>query len=427
MPNRKVPPPIHDIQRLQLPPVETARLDNGIPVHLIKMGSQEVLKLEILFHAGRPYEDKRLVGRATSRLLREGTAHYSSAQIAEQVDFYGATLNIPINLDTSSVVLYTLSKHLEALLPLVADMLTQPRFEEEELENYIKRCIQSLQVELSKNEVVAYRTITELIFGQDHPYGYNSVAETYESLSRQDLLRHFETMYHGGNCQILLSGGIKADALDLLNRYLGKTLRSGARAQPQLTKTISQSEKQWIERPDTLQAAIRIGGRFHAKKHEDYHGFYVLNTVLGGYFGSRLMTNIREDKGYTYNIFSTVDSFHHEGCFYIGTEVGNDFAKATITEIYREINRLREDLIPAEEMLMLRNYLLGSWLSSIDGPFNVASIVRTLVVEGLSFDDFDRSVACIREISPEELRELARRYLNPEDLWEVVVGESKPT
>ena len=266
-----------------------------------------------------------------------------------------------------------------------------------------------------------------MIFGEDHPYGYNSLPDTYAALRREDLVRHFENRYHSGNCQLLLSGGLRANSLDLLNRHLGQTIPRGVRTPAQISTRDTRPEQLWIDRPGTVQTAIRIGGRFHSKQHPDYHAFYILNTVLGGYFGSRLMTNIREDKGYTYNIFSTVDSFHHAGCFYIGTEVGNEFTRATIEEIYREIDRLRETLVPPEEMKMLRNYLLGSWLSTIDGAFNVASIVRTLVVEDLSFDDFDRSVARIRQISAEELRELARQYLRREDLWEVIVGESAPS
>ena len=118
---------------------------------------------------------------------------------------------------------------------------------------------------------------------------------------------------------------------------------------------------------------------------------------LGGYFGSRLMANIREEKGYTYNIFSTIDSLHYDSCFYIGTEVGNDFVEPTIKEIYHEMAVLREKLVEPGELKMLQNYLLGSLLSMVDGPFNVASIVRTIVTENLNAKDFDDLVKSMRK------------------------------
>ncbi len=422
MPNRKIPPPIKEISKLQLPAIRSLKLDNGIPVHLVEMGTQEVLKLEIIFHAGRPYEQQKLVARATSRMLREGTQSFSSADIAEQIDFYGATLNLPINLDTSSITMYTLTKHLEALLPLLAEILSCPIFPEDELQTFVNQSMQSLQVELTKNEVVAYRTITELFFGKDHPYGYNSLPETYKALNREDLLQHFRSLFHSGNCQILISGYLQANSIELLNRYLGNAIPFGERSKPKIITDPMPIERLMIPHTDSVQTAIRIGRRLYSKHHPDYQGFYILNTVLGGYFGSRLMTNIREDKGYTYNIFSTIDSFHHDGCFYIGTEVGNEFKDATITEIYREMARLQEDLVPEGELEMLRNYLLGSLLSMVDGPFNVASIVKTIVVEDLSYKDFDDLVALIKNISPQKIRDLAQQYFNKEDMWEVIVG-----
>ena len=148
----------------------------------------------------------------------------------------------------------------------------------------------------------------------------------------------------------------------------------------------------------------------------------MLNTVLGGYFGSRLMANIREEKGFTYNIYSTLDAMRYDGYFYIGTEVGREFTEAAIQEIYRELDLLREELIDKEEMAMVRNYLLGNLLTMLDGPFNVSEVVRTLIMDELPLSDFADLAEIIRTISPEKLRELARQYLDPADMWEVVVG-----
>jgi len=173
-PDRTRPPAVHSISHLQMPVVETALLDNGAPVYISNMGTQEVARIEVVFDAGRPFERKPLSARATASLLREGTLSMSSAEIAENLDFYGAELSYPYYLDTCNIALVALNKHLPQVLPVFADMLYNPRFPQSELEHFVQRNKERLLVELSKNDVLAYREITEKIFGTQHLYGYNS-------------------------------------------------------------------------------------------------------------------------------------------------------------------------------------------------------------------------------------------------------------
>ncbi len=178
-----------------------------------------------------------------------------------------------------------------------------------------------------------------------------------------------------------------------------------------------------IPLPNSVQTAIRIGSRLFNKRHQDYNTMYLLNTILGGYFGSRLMNNIREDKGYTYNIYSSIDTMQRDGCFYIGTEVGNEFVESTKEEIYKELNILQNELVGEQELKMVRNYLLGNLLTMLDGPFNTGEILKTMVLDELSRQDFDNLVNTIKYISAEEIQMVAKKYFNRENLWEVVVGE----
>lgn len=425
MPNRKRAPKIRDIQGLSLPVPELYELDNGIPVHVINLGAPEVLKLEAVFFAGRPYEEKKLAARATVGMLKEGTKDYDSAAIADKLDFYGSSLNFPFNMDTSDVVLYSLTKHFEKVLPVFTQMLTQPTFPEEELQNFIKRNKQRLKVDLQRNDIVAYRQITENLFGTGHPYGYNSYMETYDGLERADLVRHFQRCYNSASCMLVVSGRVNDKVLSLLNKHLGGSIPEGAATRPHLEGEGLPPAKECIDYPDTVQTAIRIGRRLFNRHHPDFAGMYLLNTVLGGYFGSRLMANIREDKGYTYNIYSMLDTMVHDGFMYIATEVGNEFVEDTLRQIYREVEDLQETLIEEEELEMVRNYLLGSFLTMIDGPFNVSEVVKNLLVESLPVSFFEDWVESVKAIRPESLRELARQYLQPEDLWEVVVGKKE--
>lgn len=423
MPDRTVPPIIHDIKGLHLPEPEQFTLDNGIPVYAINMGTQEVLKLEIIFMAGRPYEHKKLAARATVGLLREGTRRHDAAAIAEQFDFYGSSLSFPFQLDTSNIVLYSLVKHLDKVLPLLAELLSEPVFPEEELRNFVMRNQQRLQIDLQKPDIVAYRQITEYIFGKDHPYGYNSYMDTYDALERNDLVTHFNRYYNSRNCLILISGRIDDSTRRLLNEQLGQAIPPGDAAKVLLTTEDQPPRREVVDHPDTLQTAIRVGRRLFNRHHPDYHGMYVLNTVLGGYFGSRLMANIREERGYTYNIYSSIDTMIQDGYFYIGTEVGNEFVEDTLRQIHLEMDVLREELIDAEELEMVRNYLLGSFLTLLDGPFNVSDVIKNLVLESLPVSFFAEGVETVRTLQPEAIRELARRYLDPAGMWEVIVGK----
>ncbi len=420
--NRHQAPKTHPIGQLILAEPKIHYLDNGVPVYESRMGTQDILKLELVFAAGRPFERKKLVSRATASMIKEGAGELSAADIAEHVDFYGASLDFPVNLDYASVVIHCLVRHFEDILPIVAALVTEPTFPESELKSFIRKRQHSLQLDLAKSDVLAYRAITELIFGKDHPYGYNSSETIYGQIQRADIREHFERTYLAESCRIFISGKTDDHLISLLNRYLGNQLRRGTSVQEQVGPAHSQPVQLREALPGSVQTSVRIGSPLFRRSHEDYCGMYVLNSIFGGYFGSRLMANIREEKGLTYNIFSTMDMLKHNGYFYIGTEVSNEQTAATVKEIYVEMQRLREDLVEERELQMVRSFLLGNLLTALDGPFNVGDMIRTMVCEEVPFSHFDELVRTIKGIRPEEIRELARKYLNPARMWEVVIG-----
>jgi len=420
--DRKIAPPIKRIQKLHLLKAEKIRLSNGIPVHMVNMGTQEVCKLQLVFNAGRPYEKKKLIAKATSRLLKEGTANYTSADIAEQIDFYGATLSTPTNLDHSNLVFYSLTKHFERLMPLVSELMLEPSFPQEELDTFLENSKRRLQVDLTKNDVVAYRKVTEYIFGKTHPYGYNSNARTFNHIKRADLIQHFQQHYNARNCQIFISGKITKETIGLLDQYLGQLPIGRKSRLPKFKLTTEMPEKRHHSISNSVQTAIRIGKRIMDRKHPDFAGFTVLNTIFGGYFGSRLMMNIREDKGYTYNIYSTQDTTLHDACFYVSAEVGNEFTNKAIQEIYKEIEVLQNDLIPAGELEMVRNYMLGNMLNMVDGPFHMADVIKTLALNNMPYTAFDQLIETVNSITAQELQDLAQKYFTTDDMWEVTAG-----
>ncbi len=425
MPNRQQRPPIYDLDQLQLPSIDRIVLDNQVPIYVINQGASDALKLEIVFNAGRPYENKPLVARACAAQIKEGSNLHTASQIGELMDFYGSSLKVPVDMDFSCITLYTLKRHFAKVVPFVEDIVLHPTFPHRELEHYIECSASQLEVETSKVDVIAYRSITEQIFGAQHPYGYNSTASMYQNLRREDLLDHFQQHYHAGNCRIFICGAIGNRELDILSESLGKIPYKSA-SKPHMPLKTPASQPLFIEQKEALQTAIRWGLPLFKRAHPDYAALQFINTILGGYFSSRLMNNLREDKGYTYNISSSIDAMRFDGSWIISTEVGNEFVEQTREEIHKEISLLQEVLLDEQELQMVRNYIQGTLLSMIDGPFNTAELVRNLISNGVPLEDFNETVSVNKMLSPERIRALFRQYLPLDQIQEVIVGPKAP-
>lgn len=417
------PPKIKAISNVNLPKHTVREYPNGIRLIIVSAGAQEVFKLETIFTAGRYFEKKKLVSGAVLRMLREGAEGYSSDDIAEAMDFYGATLSVPTNLDFSGITLYGLNKHFSKLLPLYKAVVTQPTFPESELKDYVKGRKQRLQMDLSKNDIVAYRNITEAIFGSDHPYGYNSNKALYDELTTADLQEHFDSHYVAGNCTVVISGKVDDEMIRILEQDFFPFIPKGKTESRSYEIKPLEKQHQYFSKPSSVQTAIRVGLKLFTRQHPDYFGLYFLNVILGEYFSSRLMMNIREDKGYTYNIYSTLDIMSNDGIFLVSTETANEYAQDTLKEIYIEFEKLQNELIPDEELEMARNFTLGTMLTALDGPFNSSEVIKGLFLENMNADHFNDLIKTIKNITKEELMVLAKKYLNKENMFTVLAGK----
>lgn len=398
-------------------------LRNGIEVYAVPHPSQQALKVDWIFRAGRPHEEKRLASRATARLLREGTTQHQGAELADQFDFFGSSVQSPASLDTASIVLYGVGKYARDILPLFAELIRNPVFPEAELTIFQENNIQELLVDLEKVEIVAYRELTEALFGAQHPYGYNSTPDMYRALTRDDLVRHHARLHTPSRSAVILSGGVSDQVLQQMESLFSEMPDSGDHAHlAPLPPSPRQPEHRSLRHPGSLQTAIKIGRRLFNRHHSDYNGMLILNTVLGGYFGSRLSMNVRETLGYTYNISSSMDAMVYDGFLYIDTEVDHRNAAAAQREIFAEMRRLQEDLVPDTELEMVRNYLLGMLLSGLDGPLNASVLLRSYVVDRLPLEAYEELTDTVRHITPAALRDLAQRYLNAEAFSVVTVG-----
>jgi predicted Zn-dependent peptidase len=425
MPDRKVSPPIKDAidYHISLKKPEIFKLDNGVTVYNIHAGTERVVQLEWVFKAGNWYEKKNNVAAAANFLLKNGTTTHNAYEINEFVDFYGAYLNRTCYNETASITLHCLSHHLEQLLPMVREILTDAVLPDQELQIFKQNMKQKLSVNLRKCDFVAGRKIDALLFGEKHPYGIYSELADYDALNREELLEHYHHYYQNGHCIVFSAGILPDNYAVLMNQYFGDLPLNTRLLEEVEHDIVKDPQQKWniLNDPDGVQAAIRIARPFPTRKHPDFPKVQVLNAVFGGFFGSRLMTNIREDKGYTYGIYSFLVNHIHAGAWMISTEAGRDVAAATVNEVYHEMQQLREKPVDQEELLLVKNYLIGTLLGDLDGPFQIIGRWKNLILNDLDERFFYHSVDTIKTIGAKELQELANQYLQPDQFHELVV------
>jgi predicted Zn-dependent peptidase len=423
--NRKIAPEFKTIDKIDIQQAVEHSLSNGIKVYTIDSGSQELTKIEFVFKAGMYYQSQPLLASATNNLLETGTRNYTANELSDNIDFFGSFFECSVEQDYASLALYSLNKYLDKSLHYVEDIIKNPTFPKDEFDIYISNKKQKHIVNSEKVNVLARRRFTELIFGEKHPYGIAVKDEDFDKLKLEQLVDFYQKFYHSGNCTIIASGKLSENLIETLDNFFGKS--SWGHVQeiptPKATLDTTKQHKHFIEKPDAIQSAVRVGRHLFNKKDPDYFKFQVLNTILGGYFGSRLMANIREDKGYTYGIGSGLASLVNGGYFFISTEVGVDVTNNTLTEIYKEIKLLREELVDVEELETVRNYVLGQFLRSVDGPYSLADKFKAIWEFGLGYDYFEKYFDAVKKITPEEIKDLANKYLQEKDLIELVVGK----
>lgn len=421
---RDIPPPYVEIEEIHIPALETLQLDNGLRLHLINVPGTDILRIEFLFDAGSWFQEKKLISSSVGSMLLEGTPNKSEKEIAEIVDYYGAFIDVGTDYDHSWLVLYTLNKYLPQTLEIVQDVLSNTFFPEKNLSTYLTKRKQSFIIESQKVKNIAKIKFSEALFGDKHPYGIPLLEKDFNQVTRNDLISFFRQFYHPSRCMVFVSGAINTSFTGIFSDYFGKDNwgKDKLAKIPNFTIKTNDQKIHFIKKEDAIQSAIRIGCQVVNKNHPDFIPLQVLNTILGGYFGSRLMKNIREEKGYTYGIGSAIVHFKNASFFIIASEVGNEYCKDTVNQVYNEIERLRVDNIPEEEMILVKNFMLGELMRSADGPFHVVEIWKTIIELNLNGDYLQKVIQEIKGIESNQLKLLTEKYLIKDKLIEVVAG-----
>ena len=420
---RKMQPEIRPVELESIPEAELFYLKNGIPIYIIDAGSEELMRVEFIFDAGQVKEDFPLVASTTNAMLLEGSLNYTAKEINNAFDFYGAFVNLFIQKDSSGVTVFFLNKYIEKILELCYEILFRPVFPEQELNSLQKKRLQLYLMNRQKVQNLATDKFFESVFGPLHPYGKQIFSDDFENVTTTRLLNFHSDFYAKGNMSIIISGKIHKDTKAILNNFFGEhNCKSRMPDIENVPIVGNKNRKEFIEKKGALQSAIRIGSATINKRHTDYNGLMILDTLLGGYFGSRLMKNIREEKGYTYGINSSVMSLNQSGYKVIATETGKKYTTKTLDEIYKEIRLLQTNPVEPKELDVIRSYMTGEMVRMFDGPFALAESFRAVWEFGLDNNYYYNLAKKIKTIDPDEIIFLAKTYYNIDDLYEITVG-----
>jgi len=419
----QIQPPVYPVEKVVIPDPDSKYLDNGIPLFMTEAGTEDIMRIEFSFRAGQIIETMPLMASTTNMMLSEGSANYTSEELSRILDFYGIFMQQYAEKDRAGIALYFLSKHTEKAIELSNEVIFNPLFPEEELNALMKKRTSWFLVNREKVSNLASDQFFESIFGESHPYGRQVVENDFENVT-VSAIKDFHTKYYvPGNLALFVSGKIHPATFDLLNALYGKTKirKSDWKETPDSLKA-GTLKKMHIDKPGSVQSAIRIGSATINKRNPDYPGLKILDSILGGYFGSRLMRNIREEKGYTYGINSGVTSLNLAGYKVISTEVGKKHLQKSIDEIYKEIKLLQTTAISTEELDLVRNVMSGEMLRMFDGPFALSESFRSAWEFGLDNSYYYRLAEKIRTIDPDEIKALANTYYAIDDLYEITAG-----
>ena len=409
--------PISSI-KLQEPLVKSTR--NGIPVYIFDYDKSDAFKFEIVFYSGKWEESVPSASYFVAKMLTEGTEKLSSSEIAETLEYHGAFLEVTAGYDFTTLTVFCLNSHISKLTSLIKEVLYYPIFPQKQLELLKNIRIQNLLTENKKSDIVASKLIRSQLFGSNHPYGNSIKKEDIENIDSKILLEHYNVHLIISRKKIFISGNLKSESqIKLLSCFddlvQGPDKNKVHNKKPEVKTRV-------INWDDSVQTSLRIGMPTVGKSHEDFHSLLILNEIFGGYFGSRIMQNIREDKGLTYGIYSQIIPFLRDSYFLISAEIKKHSGAKVKDEIINEIISLKKQDLEQSELERVKNYLKGSFLSGINSPFAVTDKFKSVTLFGLNLEFFYEYLEQIDNITPEELKILSVKYLNEDLFYESLVG-----
>lgn len=422
--DRLNPPEFKTVDAVDIIRAETHTLDNEIPVYLIGAGEQDLVKIDFVFNAGEWHQSAPLIANSTMLMLAEGTQTQTSEQIADKIDFLGSFVSYSSAKHQSVITVYSLNKHLDDTLRVLKEVIKRPSFPRNEFLLLRNKQRQKFLVDNEKVEIISQRIFLENLFGPEHPYGKSVSISDFEKHETAGLRMFHETYLTSKNCQIILSGKKCQTHFESLNRFFGGSCWGNDFLAEEIEYSSNGKCDKFIhhDKKGAVQSSLRIGRMSINKTHEDYPKLQLLNTVLGGYFGSRLMAKIREEKGFTYGIGSGLVTHKKASYFTIVSNVGSDVREEAINAITAELKLLRTEKIDEKELDLVKTHIMATMLRNFDGPFALSDNFRSMLLHKLNYEWYSNFIAQVQSASSTDLLELANKYFHEDSMHILSVG-----
>ncbi len=416
--NRTIAPKLTDIHKIDFVKPQIFDVSKNVKLFFMQEVSDETARLDLYFNAGTT-QGEPAIASFVNGLLLSGTSSKTSVQIHQEIDALGGFYESGISAENAVVTMYSLRDKLLPISQILKDAIENLVFHEHEVAELLSDRRQKFKVNMEKVSFLAQRQFQKNLFNNP-VYGRVSEERDFDTITTDKLKHFFQRHYLQGLTKIVLVGNLSQDEVDELIDCFGNwvidhipTYNNDIHNLPGVTH---------VSKEKALQTAIRVGKTLFNKTHKDYTDFLVLNTILGDYFGSRLMSNIREEKGFTYGIGSMVAELHDFGYFLIATEVGEKFKDATFVEIRREIEKIQNEIVTIEELVLVKNYMLGQLLKSADGPYALIDLYMGVEPYGMGLDFYNQMIESINRITPQRIQQLAQDYLNWDEMTIVSAG-----
>lgn len=424
--DRRKSPKISDFTDLGCDYPQYRTLSNGVKLYIVDSGDQEVCRLEVICRGGTFDETKCLQSTVLASMLVHGSDDYSSNDVAEVLDFTGSYMNAVSHDNYTHVTLNSLVKNLDKVLPVFKSVLEAPKIPQREFDLLKTQLKSAYQTARRKVRYLAQMESRRLYYGEGHPLAHQVIDEDVDNITRNDVLTFHRRFYRPENYTFVVSGKVDDNVINLIEQYFGSVSCSGFAVElVNVERDPVKEQISIVNLDDALQAAVYMVLEGIARNHPDYIKMRILTTALGGYFGSRLMQNIREDKGYTYGINAMLMGRKSGSKLVISSECDTAYTFLLIEEVKNEIRQLQQELMCEEELKMVKNCMLSDLAKTLDSPFSIAGCVSSNILYGTGEDYFNRQVQEIINVTPSDILYVANKYWNVEDFRISIAGNVK--
>ncbi|MFI3240301.1 MAG: pitrilysin family protein [Bacteroidales bacterium] len=421
--DRSVAPMVKDFTDVDIIKPTQWSLENGIKVKEFNCASEEVVRIDFIFRGGMLQQGQPMLLPMLLSMLSQGTRNYSSADIAECFDYCGAWIDTNMYDNYSVVTVYCINRCLDKVLPVIEEMIKYPTFPSEEFKVVKSQTLSLLRTNHERVSYLAMRGFNRAFFGDSHPLGKEGTISGLRKINVEELSGLHKAIFTSDGALIQIAGCVTDDVRELITNYFSNSWGGSAVDISTVDKTPSRKRLNICNKSNAVQSAVIMGMETINRDNPDYLTMRVLITALGGYFGSRLMSNIREDKGYTYGIHGHLLGKSDMAYMIISSECDTSYTYPLIQECIKEIERLKVELIADEELKLVKSYMLSNLAKISDSPFSISDYYLTAYCNNIPKEYFNNQVAVIKNITPEELLEVAKKYLNIEQLYIIIAGD----